>query len=42
MPRTAPRAVKRLARVPNAIHRKVALRKKYRKVGQVKFIVNWR
>lgn len=40
MPRTAPRAVKRAARQPNLIHRKVAARKAARKREEpVKFIV---
>jgi hypothetical protein len=39
MPRTVDRAVKRRPRVPNAIHRKIALRKRLRKVGQPKFVI---
>jgi hypothetical protein len=37
-----PRAQARANRKPNDVHRKVALRKKFRKIGQPKFVVNWR
>ena len=37
MPRTVDRAVKRRSRVPNAIHRKIALRKAARKLD-IRFV----